>query len=67
MLFGRSRWPPWFLATAGRIAGLRVTVTGEPVKPHTLVIANHTSWLDILVLGGATNCAFVSKAELGRG
>jgi lyso-ornithine lipid O-acyltransferase len=24
------------------------------------------SWLDILVLGGATNCAFVSKAELGH-
>ena len=24
------------------------------------------TWLDILVLGGATNCAFVSKAELGH-
>ena len=28
--------------------------------------ANHTSWLDILVLGGATGCAFVSKDELGH-
>jgi 1-acyl-sn-glycerol-3-phosphate acyltransferase len=37
---------------------------GKPLKPHTLVIANHTSWLDILVLGGWCGAAFVSKAEL---
>ena len=32
-----------------------------------MLIANHTSWLDILVLGGATDCAFVSKDNLGNG
>ena len=32
--------------------------------PHTLVVANHTSWLDILILGGAAGSAFVSKAEV---
>src|SRR5205823_5041584 len=37
-----------------------------PIRRHTLLVCNHTSWLDILVLGGATNCAFVSKAELGH-
>ena len=42
-------------------------VEGAPVRPHTLLVANHTSWLDILVLGGATGCAFVSKDELGHG
>lgn len=31
-----------------------------------MLIANHTSWLDILVLGGSTNCTFVSKDELGH-
>lgn len=41
-------------------------MAGGPVGPHALLIANHTSWLDILVLGGATDCAFVSKAELGH-
>ena len=41
-------------------------VQGEPIAPHTLLICNHTSWLDILVIGGATGCAFVSKAELGH-
>jgi lyso-ornithine lipid O-acyltransferase len=31
-----------------------------------LLICNHTSWLDILVLCGATDCAFVSKDSLGH-
>jgi 1-acyl-sn-glycerol-3-phosphate acyltransferase len=32
-----------------------------------LLIANHTSWLDILILAGATDCAFVAKDNLGHG
>jgi 1-acyl-sn-glycerol-3-phosphate acyltransferase len=39
---------------------------GEPIRPHTLLVCNHTSWLDILVLGGATDCIFVSKDQLGH-
>ena len=31
-----------------------------------MLVANHTSWLDILVLGGSTRCAFVSKDQLGH-
>ena len=63
---GRSPWPQRFLAAAAWIVGARVRTTGGTARPHTLLVANHTSWLDILVLGGATNCAFVSKAELGH-
>ncbi len=65
-LLGGSPWPPRFLAAAARISGARVRVEGKPLAPHTLAIANHTSWLDILVLGGATGTAFVSKAEVER-
>ena len=65
-LLGRSRWPRRFLYAAGRIAGVRPKLAGAPLKPHTLVIANHTSWLDILILGGSAGTAFVSKAELER-
>lgn len=42
-------------------------VAGKPLRPQTLLICNHTSWLDIPVLAGATGCAFVSKHELGHG
>jgi 1-acyl-sn-glycerol-3-phosphate acyltransferase len=31
-----------------------------------LLVANHTSWLDILILGGKLNSTFVSKDELGH-
>jgi 1-acyl-sn-glycerol-3-phosphate acyltransferase len=66
LLFGRSPWPPRFLAASAWIIGARVRLSGEPIRPHTLLIPNHTSWLDILILGGATGCAFVSKDELGH-
>lgn len=65
VMFGRSGWPKRFLAAAARICGARVRLAGKPIAPHTLLICNHVTWLDILVLGGATGCAFVSKAMLG--
>jgi 1-acyl-sn-glycerol-3-phosphate acyltransferase len=67
LLLGRSPWPSRFLAAAAWLAGVRVTVRGGPVGPHTLVVANHTSWLDILIMGGALGTTFVSKDNLGHG
>ena len=66
LLFRRSRWPARFLAAATWIVGVRVEVAGRPAREHTLFIANHTSWLDILLLGGSINSAFVSKDNLGH-
>jgi 1-acyl-sn-glycerol-3-phosphate acyltransferase len=66
LVFGRSGWPRRFLAAAAWIVGARVRVEGATIRPHTLLICNHTSWLDILVLAGATGCAFVSKDQLGH-
>jgi 1-acyl-sn-glycerol-3-phosphate acyltransferase len=63
----RSAWPPRFLAGSAWIVGARARLRGPHVTPHTLLIGNHTSWLDILVLAGATGCAFVSKDTLGHG
>ncbi|HET8534712.1 MAG TPA: 1-acyl-sn-glycerol-3-phosphate acyltransferase [Sphingomicrobium sp.] len=66
LMFGWSDWPRRFLAASAWICGARVRITGKRIAPHTLLICNHTSWLDIPTLGGATGCAFVSKAELGH-
>jgi 1-acyl-sn-glycerol-3-phosphate acyltransferase len=63
-LLGRSGWPRRFLKHAALIAGVRPRIEGAPLEPHTFVVANHTSWLDILIRGGWTGTAFVSKAEL---
>jgi 1-acyl-sn-glycerol-3-phosphate acyltransferase len=66
-LFGaRSPWPRRFLRWVGRAAGMRVTVVGTPLRTGVLFVANHLSWLDILVLAGASGTAFVSKAEVAE-
>lgn len=53
-----------YLNAAGWIAGLRVRTTGQRLRRNVLFVANHTSWLDILALGGAARSSFVSKAEI---
>jgi 1-acyl-sn-glycerol-3-phosphate acyltransferase len=62
----RSPWPRIFLGWVGRIAGLRVTRVGKPLKSHVLLLANHVSWLDIMLLAGTTGCVFISKKEVAR-
>ena len=66
LLLGRSPWPRRFLNAAAWIVGCRIHSTRATPRPGSLLVANHTSWLDILVLGGATGCAFVSKDQLGH-
>jgi 1-acyl-sn-glycerol-3-phosphate acyltransferase len=48
------------------LVGARVRTAGSPAGRHSLLVANHISWLDILVLSSATGCAFVSKDSLGH-
>jgi 1-acyl-sn-glycerol-3-phosphate acyltransferase len=65
-IFGRSRWPRRFLGAASWIIGVRVHVSGDRPRQHALLVANHTSWLDILIMGGSLGSAFVSKDQLGH-
>ncbi|HEY0413150.1 MAG TPA: lysophospholipid acyltransferase family protein [Allosphingosinicella sp.] len=66
LLFGRSPWPRRFLGWVGRAAGMRVRVEGQPLLRDVLFLANHLSWLDIVLVAGASGAAFVSKDEVGR-
>jgi 1-acyl-sn-glycerol-3-phosphate acyltransferase len=59
-----SPWPRRFLGWVGRIAGMRVRVIGVPLQRDVLFLANHLSWLDILLVAGASGAAFVAKAEV---
>ncbi len=48
-----------------RLFGLNITVVGTPVQDRgVLMVANHTSYLDILILGGAARVSFVAKSEV---
>jgi 1-acyl-sn-glycerol-3-phosphate acyltransferase len=43
---------------------MRLRVVGKPLSRDVLFLANHLSWLDILLLADASGTAFVSKAEV---
>jgi 1-acyl-sn-glycerol-3-phosphate acyltransferase len=62
----RSPWPRRYLRAAGRAAGADVRTTGRPLPHDVLVVANHISCLDILILAGAAGVRFVSKSEVER-
>jgi 1-acyl-sn-glycerol-3-phosphate acyltransferase len=66
LLGKRSPWPRRFLAWVGYASGMRVEVRGEPLPGHVLFVSNHLSWLDIMLIAGASGAAFVSKDEVAR-
>ncbi len=47
-----------------RILGVRVRVTGPLPPKGSFVVANHVSWMDIPLLGGAYLGSFIAKAEI---
>ena len=57
----------WVQQTARGIltgVGIRYRIDGTP-PTHGLVVANHLSYLDILILSAAMPCFFVAKMEIG--
>jgi 1-acyl-sn-glycerol-3-phosphate acyltransferase len=49
------------------VLGIGLQLRGEPpVHGPVLLVANHISWLDILVMHAARHCRFVSKADVKR-
>jgi 1-acyl-sn-glycerol-3-phosphate acyltransferase len=64
----RAARAPWLQRTcqrALRVFQVDLCVTGT-VPSSGLLVCNHLSYLDILVLGAAAPCVFVSKCEVKR-
>jgi 1-acyl-sn-glycerol-3-phosphate acyltransferase len=59
-----SPWARRFLFWVGWVAGVRLKVEGTYRRTNTLFVANHATWLDIMVIGGTAGAAFVAKEEL---
>ncbi len=50
-----------------QIFGIRVVRQGQALAPGpVLLVANHISWLDILVMHASGYCRFISKADVKR-
>jgi len=63
--FGYKNIPKRYQHFLSRVFGIRVTMIGKPVQDRgVLMVANHTSYLDIIALGGITRVSFVAKSEV---
>ena len=61
----RNRVPRLWHGIVLKAVGVRVHVHGEPEPRRPLMIAaNHSSWLDILVIASVVDATFVAKAEV---
>src|SRR5580658_7624718 len=64
-LKSRKTFPSTFNRYLCRLFGIRITVFGKPVQDRgVLMVANHTSYFDILVLSGLAQISFVAKNEV---
>ncbi len=59
-----KRIPRFYHKTLCKLIGIRVQLRGEPLPGGGLLLANHSSWLDIIVLSGICPLAFVAKSEV---
>ena len=61
----RERVPRLYHAGICRILRIDIRVVGSPpLSRPALLVANHSSWLDIPILGSLMECSFVAKAEV---
>lgn len=68
-IHGAARpWTPWITQSVCRLAlgilRLEISAEGPCMEGPGAIVANHSSWLDILVLNARRNVYFVSKAEV---
>lgn len=61
----RKTFPQRYHRFLCRLFGIRITQIGQPVEGRgVLIAANHTSYLDILILSSLTQVSFVAKSEV---
>jgi 1-acyl-sn-glycerol-3-phosphate acyltransferase len=63
----RRRIPVFYHRFVCRLLGVRVRVSGAPIDARPLlIVANHSSWLDISIITSLAPVVFVAKSEVAR-
>ena len=60
----QKRLIQWQMRFCLRLLGIRVQRIGQPIESTQLIVSNHISWLDILVIGSTIPSCFLSKVEV---
>jgi len=66
---GKAHFARVYWSTTCRLMGIKVRIVGEPATGGARPVvyaSNHSSWLDVPVLGGSLLACFVSKDDVGR-
>lgn len=63
---GARTFPYWYHRQVCRLLGIRLEIEGRVARDKpVLLVANHSSWLDIPVLSAVAPVSFVAKKEVG--
>lgn len=63
---GWSRIPALFHSMMCFMLGIRIKVHGNlSIDAPTLIVSNHISWTDIIVIGATLPISFIAKSEVG--
>ncbi len=67
---GKVAFARFYWASLCVLMGLRVRTIGTPAQRldgrPVVFASNHSSWLDVMVLGGTVDACFVAKADVAR-
>lgn len=64
--YAARTFPHWYHRHVCRLVGVRIEQQGEIVRDRpVLIVANHTSWLDIPVISAVAPVSFIAKKEVG--
>src|SRR5689334_5610886 len=61
----RKSLPHRYHRMVARLFGIRISVLGQPVTNEgVLMVASHSSWLDIVIFTAVMRVSFVAKSEV---
>jgi lyso-ornithine lipid O-acyltransferase len=61
----QKSFPNRYHKFVAKLFGIRITTIGKPVTGEgVLIVANHTSWLDIVIFSAIGEVSFVAKSEV---
>jgi len=61
----RRIFPHRYHRFVAKLFGIEIKVVGKVPPKAALLLANHTSWLDIVIFSAVTPLSFVAKSEVG--
>lgn len=61
----RRIFPHRYHRFVAHLFGIKIRVVGKPPQGPALLLANHTSWLDIVIFSAVAPLSFIAKSEVG--